>query len=279
MTLASAALFCGLIGWAQAADAPSGGIEIGSTADIYPHLPPPGATRWDPAKLVAAVEASTRRWEPDDVYELIDREVPEPIIKVVAGKVGLFYDGSAKPLEQIAAEARAGAAPQTVVVDGDVAPLFTWFQGVLKERTAAEDALGIPSMRGSNETEHQYQRRMREYEEQRVKQIGPVDGKIQAATFEVTLPASTANVGGCERPVAIGDASAVDFDLFREVAGTRQPETLVNLASHSVDKLMFAVAPQRRIEAHGRCGKSASTLKVSMKRSAEGAWTASGDFK
>ena len=268
-----------LIGLALAQDAPASGIEISRTADIYPHLPPPGATRWDPAKLVAAVDASTRRWEPNDVYELIDQEVPEPIIKVVAGKVGLFYDGSAKPLKTIAAEARAGASAETVVVSGDIAPVFTWFEGVFKARTEAEDTLGIPAMRGGSETEHQYQRRMREYEEQRVKQVGPVEGRIQAATFEVTLPAVMKNEGGCERPVAVGDASSVDFDLFREVAGTRQPETLVSLASHSVEKMMFAVAPQRRVEAHGRCGRSASSLVVSMKRAAEGQWTASGDFK
>lgn len=276
MTLASAWL---LISLALAADAPGSGIEIHSTADIYPHLPPPGATRWDPAKLIAAVDASTRRWEPDDVYELIDREVPPDIIKVVAGKVGLFYDGSQQPLATLAADARKGAPAETVEVNGDVSPLFTWFQGVFKERSAAEDALGVPSMKGSNETAHQYQRRMRDYEESRVKAVGPVEGRMQAASFHVVLPATTANVGGCDRPVAIGDASTVEFDLFREVAGTRMPETVVNLASHSVEKMVFAVAPQRRIEAQGRCDRSATTLDVVMKRSAEGQWTASGDFK
>lgn len=276
MTFASAWL---LITLALAQDAPSSGIEIHSTADIYPHLPPPGATRWSPDKLAAAVEASVRRWEPDDVYELIDREVPPEIIKVVAGKVGLFYDGSQQPLSKIASDARAGAPSETVEITGDVGPMFTWFQGIFKERTAAEDTLGVPSMRGSNETEHQYQRRMREYEENRVRTVGPVEGRMQAASFHLVLPATLSNVGGCERPVAIGDASTVDFDLFREVAGSRMPETPMNLASHSVEKLFFAVAPQRRIEAQGRCGRSAETLDVTLKRSAEGQWTASGDFK
>jgi len=260
-------------------DGATSGIEIHRVADIYPHLPPPGARRWDPAKLVEAVEASTRRWEPNDVYELIDHEAPEPIIKAVAGKVGLFYDGSQQPLQAIAEKARAGAAPETVTVDGDVSQLFTWFENIFKERSAAEDQLGIPHMKASNETEHQYQRRMREYEEKRVALVGPVEGRIQMATFEVTLPATTANVDGCERPVAIGDASSVNFDLFREVAGSRAPETLVQLTSYSAEKMMFAVAPQRRIEAHGRCGKSGSSLKMTMKRSADGAWTANGDFK
>jgi len=260
-------------------DAPAeSSIEINRVADIYPHLPPPGARRWDPGELVKAVEASTRRWSPNDVYELIDREVPEPIVKAVAAKVGLLTTGK-RPLHVIAAEARAGAPSETVTVDGDITRLFTWFQDIFKERAAAEETLGLPNMKASNETQHQYERRMRDYEEKRVATVGPVEGRIENATFEVTLPASTMNVGGCERPVATGDASSVDFDLFREVAGTRQAETLVPLKSYSIEKLMFAVAPQRRVEAHGRCGKTAKSMVVSMQRTADGAWTATGDFK
>jgi len=272
-------VFTCLFALALAEEPAESSIEINRVADIYPHLPPPGARRWDPSELVAAVKASDRRWSPNDVYELIDRQAHEEVIKAVASEVGLFYDGSQKPLQDIAAEARAGAPAETVVVDGDIGALFDWFDGVFAERAKLEEQVGIPNMKGANETQHQYERRMRAHEEKRVATVGPVEGKIQAATFEVTLPAATANVGGCERPVAVGDASSVDFDRFREVAGTRQAETLVQLTSHSIEKLMFAVAPKRRLEAWGRCGRSGSTLKVTMKRSADGAWTANGDFR
>jgi hypothetical protein len=268
------------VGFAQDEAPATGGIEIRRLADIYALLPPPGAKKWEPSKVVAAVEASTMRFSPKHVYELIDKEVPQPIIQAVANKCGLFYDGTHKPLQVQAAEARAGAAAETLSLDGTSFPtMYSWFDGIFKEIHAAEEALGIPKMKGANETDALYERRQRTWEEERVKQLGPMEGRIQAATFQIDVPATTKNAGGCDRPVAVGDATTVDFDLFRQVAGGRLSETPVQLASHSVEKAFFAVAPVRGLVVYGRCGAKGSSATLTLKRSAEGAWSGSGDFR
>ena len=277
----------GMVGWllvwlqtAQAQDPAPTGLEINRLADIYAALPPPGAKKWEPSKLVAAVEASTMRFSPRHVYELIDKEVPQPVIKAVANKVGLFYDGSQLPLHVQAANARSGAPATTVEVsDADAGAMFDWFTAVFKDMDSAEEKLGVPATKGANETDALYEKRERAWEEDRVRQLGPHEGKIQAASFHLVLSATVQNVDGCDRPVASLDASSVDFDLFRRVAGTRLSDTPVQLASHSVDRMLFSVAPQRRVWAMGRCGARSAKLDVTMKRSAEGAWTAAGDFK
>jgi len=262
---------------ALAQDAPAG-IEIRRLGDIYPHLPPPGATRWSPDKLVAAVDASSIRWSPNDVYELIDKEVPQPVIKVVAGKVGLFYDGSQLPLHVQAEKARQGAPAETVTVnEANFGDFFAWFEKAFAEVEAAEEQVGLP-MRKQGETESQYERALRAADEERVRLVGPHEGRIQMATFQLSLPATIQNKDGCERPVAVGDASSVDFNLFRETMGTRLTETLVQITSRSVDKLAFTVTP-RSLFAMGRCGAKGSRLEMTMKRSADGAWTGNGDFK
>jgi hypothetical protein len=261
---------------AFAQDAP--GIEIRRLGDIYPHLPPPGATRWTADKLVAAVEASSVRYSPKDVYELIDKEVPEPVIKAVAAKVGLFYDGSQLPLHVQAQQARQGAAAETIAVnEGNFADFFGWFEKVFADIEAAEDQVALP-LRKPNETESQYERAVRAADEDRVRLVGPHEGRIQMATFELSLPATVQNKDGCDRPVAVGDASSVDFNLFRDTMGTRLTETLVQITSRSVDKMAFTVTP-RSLYAMGRCGAKSSRLEMTLKRSADGAWTGNGDFK
>ncbi len=255
------------------------GIEIRRIGDIYPHLPPPGATRWTPDKLVAAIDASSVRWSPRHVYELIDKEVPQPVIKAVASKCGLFYDGSQLPLSVQAQNSRQGAPAETVAVnEGNAADFFGWFEKVFADVEAAEGQVEV-TMRKPNETEDQYERRERANEEERVRLIGPHEGRIQMATFELSLPATVQNRDGCERPVATLDASSVDFNLFRDVMGTRLTETLVQITSRSVDKMAFSVAPNRELFAIGRCGAKGSRLEMTLKRSAEGAWTGNGDFK
>ena len=257
----------------------SEGIEIRRVGDIYPHLPPPGATRWTPDKLVAAIEASSVRWSPADVYELIDKEVPQPVIKAVAAKCGLFYDGSQLPLQVQAQKAREGAPAETVPVGEDnVGAFFGWFEQVFADIEKAEEQVPV-TMRKPNETQDQYERRQRANEEQRIRLVGPHEGRIQMATFELSIPATVAEREGCVRPVASLDASAVDFDLFREVMGTRLTETLVQITSHSVDKMAFSVAPRRELYALGRCGAKASRLEMTLKRSADRVWTGNGDFK
>jgi hypothetical protein len=273
-------LLFALLAPAMAQDAPKSDIEIRRLADIYQHLPPPGATRWDPAKLVNAVDASTIRWTPNHVYELIDKQVPEPIIKVVASKVGLFYDGTQLPLDVQAANARKGASPETITLnEANFGDMFTWFEGIFKDMATAEDEAGIPAMRQATESVNLYERRQRAWEEERIRLVGPHEGRIQSATFVVSLPATTMNRGGCDRPVAIGDASAVDFDLFRNVMGTRLTETPIQLTSHSVETMAFVVGQGRQVVATGRCGAKAGKLEVTLKRSGTGAWTGNGDFK
>jgi len=228
--------------------------------------------------VVQAIEAGAVRWSPKDVYELIDKEVPEPIIKAVAGKCGLFYDGTQQPLHVQAKQARAGAPAETVTVtDANPGAFFEWFASVLGDVEAAEEQVPLP-MKKDHETDDQYERRVRAADEERVRLLGPHEGRIQMASFELSLPASVQNKDGCDRPVAALDAASVDFNLFRDVMGTRQTETLIQYTSRSIEKMAFTVTP-RSVYAWGRCGSKASRLDVTLKRSAEGAWTSHGDFK
>ena len=254
------------------------GITIRRTGDIYPLLPPPGATQWTPDKVVKAIEDGNVRWSPKDVYELIDKEVPQPIIKAVAAKCGLFYDGSQLPLQVQAQNARAGAPAETITVtEANPGDFFGWFEGVFKDIEAAQDEVPLP-MKKANETDDQYERRVRASDEERIRKVGPYEGRIQMATFQLNIPASVQNKEGCERPVAVLDAATVDFNLFRDVMGTRLTETLIQITSRSVDKMAFTVTP-RSVYAMGRCGNKATKLEMTLKRSAEGAWTGNGDFK
>ena len=50
------------------------------------------------------------------------------------------------------------------------------------------------------------------------------------------------------------------------------------ISRRPVEKMAFTVTP-RSVYAWGRCGSKASRLDVTLKRSAEGAWTSHGDFK
>lgn len=261
--------------------APSG-IVINKLADIYPALPPAGARSWDPNPLIAAIKASPATFTPKDVYELIDRKVRPDVITPVAAKAGLFFDpNSMLALSDQQARARGGAMKQTLTLDHtSFVQLFEFFQDAKNDLDAAEARVGPLQPQQGNETQNLYERRARAHQEQVVRARGPIEGRVQGATFVVTLPAAQAERDGCARAVAAWDANPVSFDLFRLAMGTTKASGVpVTLASSpTVEKAQFTLENPRRFEIVGRCGTAGSKGRITMTRTPEGAWTGSASF-
>ncbi|MCB9685078.1 MAG: hypothetical protein H6738_07355 [Alphaproteobacteria bacterium] len=276
MTVLLLSLLCA----AHAEDTP--GIVIEKVGDIYPVLPPPGATRWNPQPLLDAIKASTGTFTPKDVYELIDHEVRPDVVSAVAAKAALFYDpNNMVALSVQQQRARGGAMKQTVTLDGtNFAQLFETFSDYRNELTAADGRVAALGERRADESQSMYERRARAREEQLVKVRGPFEGRIGSTTFVITLPATVEERDGCSRAVAAWNANAIDFDLFRFTMGTTRAAS-ANVAlsqSPSIDKAWFVIDAQRRFEVLGKCGTTGSKAKVTMSRTPEGAWSGTAGF-
>lgn len=255
-------------------------LVILSVADIYPLMPPPGAKHWDPAPVVAAVQASPTAFTPKDVYALVDAEVHPEVIKAVAARAALFYDPKWRPLAAQAADARRGQPATTVTVDEkNFVELFEFFNDAKNEITAAEARVGALGTRRDDESQSMFERRSRAHQEALVKARGPFEGRIEATTFSVSLPATVVERDGCKRSVASIPLEAVSFDLFRTGMGTRaasNPVTLVG--TPTVDSAQFTTESPRRFEAVGRCGTTGTRLRMTLKRTWDGQWSGSGGF-
>ena len=260
----------------QPAPAPSG-IVINKVADIYPVLPPAGAKSWDPKPLIDAIKASPTQFTPKDVYELIDRKVRTDVIQPVAAKAGLFYDpNSMLAISDQQVKARATAMKQTLTYDNtSFVQLFEFFSDIKNELAAAEARVGPLQAQQGNETQSIFERRARSHQEQVVKAKGPPEGRIQNASFVVTLTASVSDRDGCSRAVAVWDGAAVSFDLFRLGMGTtKSSSAIVQLTnSPTVEKAQFTLDSPRRFEILGRCGTTGKQGRITMSRSVDGVWT------
>ncbi len=257
-------------------------IVITKVGDIYPVLPPAGATKWDPNPLITAIKATEATFTPKDVYELIDRQVRADVITAVAAKAALFYDPNTMLALSVQQErARGGAPKQTVTLDQtSFVQLFEAFSDHRNEVQQVEQRVGALGDRRADESQSMYERRARTREEQLVKARGPFDGRIGGTTFAVTLPATVQERDGCSRSVATWDANVVSFDLFRYTMGTtRSSSAAVALtASPSVEKAWFTVDNPRRFEVIGRCGTTGTKAKITMSRTPEGAWSGTAGF-
>ncbi|MEQ1507864.1 MAG: hypothetical protein ABMB14_36890, partial [Myxococcota bacterium] len=263
----------------EPAPAPTG-ITITRPEDIYAKLPPPGATQWDSAPLVAGVTASTFPFTPKHYYDLLDHEVPPEILRVVAAKAAVFYDPNALPLPRIAANARRGAPKSTVQLDAaHFVVLFEFFNDAKNDLAEADTRVGPLAPRGPSETVNLYERRVRARDEALAKARGPVEGRIEGTTFMVDLPATVAETGGCKRSVATADMSAIAFELFRGALGTIATTAAVKTPnSPTIEAARFTLENPRRFEVIGRCGTTGTKLRMTLTRTFDGTWSGQGGF-
>ena len=275
-------LLCASSAGAAETPAAEGGIVVAELADIYPHLPPEGARSWDPKPLIEAIRASSFEFTPKHVYELIDRQVHVEVIKTVAARAALFYDPATMlPLSAQSERARQGAMKQTVTLDErSFVQLFEFFSDVHNDLAEVEKRVGPLQPRQPNETQSMFERRARARDERLVKERGPFEARVANTTFALTLPAQVVERDGCARAVASWDATAVSFDLFRSTMGTTKasaaPVTLT--ASPTIELARFTVDGTRRFEVLGRCGTTASRVRLNLNRSPEGQWTGNGQL-
>jgi hypothetical protein len=253
---------------------------INRVEDIYPLLPPPGARSWDPTPVVAAVNASTFAFTPKHYYEVIDKQVPPEIVKAVAAKAAVFYDANALPLSVQAANARRGQPSQTINVGAsDFVVLFEFFNDVQNDILEAEGRLGPLQPRGSTESVNVYEKRVRAREEALVRARGPLEGRIEATTFLLDLPASVVERDGCKRSVTTMEMTSIPIELFRTGMGARTTTAVMDTkAAPTIEKAQFTIESPRRFEVIGRCGTTGTRLRLTAKRTFDGKWTGQGGF-
>ncbi|HHO53576.1 MAG TPA: hypothetical protein ENK18_22565 [Deltaproteobacteria bacterium] len=260
-------------GWAADGEDP---IVINQVRDIYPLLPPPDARRWDPAPVVEAIEVSTGTFTPADVYALVDREVQPEIIEAVSHKAALFYDPTWRSLDAQRIAARTPQPPRTISIHQDnFAVLFEFFNDIKNDILQEEAALG-PLQRGPSETDSLFERRSRKHTEDLILARGPHEARIEATTFDITLPASVQQRDGCSRAVASVDLSHLDFELFRLGMGVRSARNDVSLRSSSIESARFDSSNGGRFEVIGRCGSTGRQAKLSITRTHDGSWSGTG---
>lgn len=261
--------------WSADDDEP---IVINRVRDIYPLLPPPDARHWDPTPVVEAIEQSSGTFTPADAYALVDREAPPEIIEAMSHRAALFYDPSWRSLDAQRIAARTPQPPQTISVgQGDFAVLFEFFNDVKNDIAQEEAALG-PLQRGPSETDSLFERRSRKHTEDLIRATGPHEARIEATTFNITLPASTQQRDGCSRAVASVDLSALDFELFRLGMGVRSAYNDVKLRSSTIESARFDTRSGGRFEALGRCGSTGKQAKLSLTRTHDGVWSGTGSL-
>jgi len=241
-------------------------------------------------EVIEYVHAHKGDWLPRHVYQLIDAKAPPDVIRVMAAHAVVFYDGTTpKSLEAVAASARVGMSPQTIVLT-DFLILFEWF-GDLKTEADGLRA-GIPALKPQQggETPAQYDIRKRTYDEDVILAVTPVEGKIDLTTFEVELPATyTADAKGCAVGTAEVALDQVNYFTFRTAMGTTNPKVAVApKKSRSIAGGEFYNGETKyfRITSKAACGEAGNSLivgggkaKLQLSRTAKGGdWSAAGEF-
>jgi hypothetical protein len=248
--------------------------------DIFPLLPPEGAKRWDPQPLAQAIGKSEFQFTPNHYYELLDKHVHPDITKIVSARAGLFYDPNALALDQQQQRARQGHTPSTIpVTASNFLELFEFFNDRKNEFDAAEAKVGPLAPQGSSETTSAYERRARTRLESLVKARGPSEGEIDATSFALDLPAGVVERDGCKRSVTSMDMSEITLDLFRAAAGTTATNSPISVAgSSTVESARFTLEAPKRFEVVGRCGTTATKLRMTVHRTWDGHWSGQGGF-
>ena len=255
-------------------------LTVAKFEDILAALPPPGATKWDPAPLVGAIGRSTFAFTPKHYYALVDASANAEVTKAVAARAAVFYDPKALPMDTQIANARRGQPKSTIAIGpGNFVELFELFNDVKNDIDAAAAKVGPSAPQGPTESVNLYERRVRTWEEQLVKVKGPLEGRIEATTFQVTLPATVVDRDGCKRSVASVDMTAIEIGLFRTGMGTIATSAPVECRScPTIETARFTLENPRRFEVLGRCGTTGNKLSLTMNRAAAGAWTGVGGF-
>jgi hypothetical protein len=255
-------------------------LVVAKYEDIPPLLPPAGATRWDPAPLVTAIGKSTFAFTPNHFYALLDMGAHPEVVKIVAAKAAVFYDPKALPLPVQAANARRGQPKVTMQIGpGNFVELFEFFNDAKNDIDQAMARIGPAAPQGPSESINLYERRIRTREEQVVKSIGPFQGRIEATTFQVALPAAVVDRDGCKRSVSTVDMSSIDIELFRTGMGTIATTAAIDCkGSATIESARFTLENPRRFEVIGRCGTTGTKLALTMNRSHDGKWTGVGGF-
>lgn len=259
---------------------PAPALTVDSLADIYAALPPEGAKNWDSAPLVDAIGKSAHVFTPNDYYEVLDKQLIPEIVKVVAAKAAVFYDANALPLDAIAAKARLGQTKTTIQIGaGNFVEVLEFFNDVKNDLVAAETRVGAATARGTTESQNAYERRIRTRAEALAKAKGPVEGRVEATTFQVELPATATELDGCKRSVAQFDASGLPFELFRTTFGTTATNAVVDTkGSTTIEQARFTLENPRRFEVVGRCGTTGTKLRMTLNRTYDGKWRGQGGF-
>lgn len=254
-------------------------VVIRTPADLVERLPPPDATRWDATAVVQAIAASPHDWSPADVYELVDRRAHEDVVRAVCREAGELYDERWQPLDQIAAQARQGQAPQTLTLTAaNFRTLFTTLAELESDvrRAAARVPTLAPQKPG--ETQRIYERRVRRHAIDEARAKGPAQGRIDATTFDITLPVAQANRDGCTRPVAAVDVSDLPFATFRAGMGVPDRTNPVEVSSSTIEHAEFSSNQGFRFEVWGDCGKTADEARLTISRTWNGQWSGRGDL-
>jgi hypothetical protein len=254
-------------------------LVVARFEDIEPMLPPAGARQWDPGPLVEAIARSSFTFTPKHYYELLDKRVHVDVVKIVASRSGVFYDPAALPLDEIQARSRRGqTSAQVALGSSNFVEMFEFFNDRKNELDAAEARIGPSKPKGSNESDSVFEKRERVRLERLAHARGPTEGRIEATTFQVDLPAAVVDRDGCRRSVAQVDMTDIPLELFRTTAGTTATNAPIAVSGASLESARFTLETPKRFEALGRCGTTGTRLRLTMQRTWDGKWTGQGGF-
>lgn len=242
-------------------------------------------------EIIEVVHQNKGAWMPRDVYTLIDKQAPTDVIKAVAAHAVVFYDGtSPKSLDAIAAEARAGMPPQTVRADDPIV-MFEWFADVKADSDALRATVPPVTPQKPGETPAQFDVRKRQWDEDLVRTLAPVDGKIDTTTFLMDLPATFAlDAKNCAVGTAKVSLDAVNYFTFRTAMGSTLAKVPVApKKSRSIAGGEFFNGGEAKyllVTSKPVCGEPAGGLvsgggkaKLQLSRTSKGGdWTAAGEF-
>jgi hypothetical protein len=243
------------------------------------------------ADVVAAIDGSESKFRPRDVYTLVDGGAPEEVVRVMAGKAGVFVsDDVLMTLAQFAAGARGGAAPQSfVVANGGFGLALGRLAELGADKETMERGMRRSHPRAEDETIRAYDTRIREAQREQVLATAQIDGQIEAVNVELKLKVSGGTFDaatGCGE-VNLEDAIDLAYLPFRGAIGADDSRVPVALESRIIDVVWFDSTPKRRFSAtsKGVCMAEAdfnalvadTTLKGALRRTAEGNW--SGDLE
>lgn len=241
-----------------------------------------------PHEIAAAVGTSSYGFLPRHAYALLDARAPADVVRAVHAKAGVYWDASLKPLADVQAAARMGAPTVTHVIEsGNLLGVFEILGAAAADRERVLASLGAKPTRQAGETDYAFDQRARTWALAQAKALGPVEGRLEAITFELRLPAVYGPVepDGCLIVTAIVDVHAVAFFDFRNAMGTTLQRNDVDLGkvSKTVASMTWIGDDRERIEAESirLCGPAvggltgqAARLEATVRRKAAGGFLA-----